>query len=139
MRITNVAREMLLARAVRSGLERRGEDSVLEEEIALPGLPNVQSQLVLPLLARHKLLGVRCLQSETPGRFRETDERVMQIVARHLAASMVNTTLGASTAHHVATLESGQGARSTSHSVIPAGRGRLRLDVRRWLTLEELP
>jgi adenylate cyclase len=88
VRTANMTLETLLSRAVRSGLERRGEENLLEQEIALPGLPEVRSQLVVPLLARNELLGVLCLQSEIAGRFLSDDERVVQIAARHLAASM---------------------------------------------------
>jgi adenylate cyclase len=88
VRTANVTLETLLSRAVRSGLERRGERDRLEQEIPLPGLPDVQSQLVAPLLARNELLGVLCLQSAVPGRFLSDDERLVQIAARHLAASM---------------------------------------------------
>jgi len=88
VRSTNLTRDMLYSRAVRSTVERRGGESKLEREIALPGLPDVQSQLVAPLLAHNELLGVLCLQSATAGRFLPDDERVMQIAARHLAASI---------------------------------------------------
>jgi GAF domain-containing protein/pyridoxamine 5'-phosphate oxidase-like protein len=117
VRITNLALDMLVARAVRSGVEHRGEESILDKEIALPGLPNVQSQLVLPLLSRNTLLGVLCLQSPVSGRFLEADERVMQIVARHLAASMANMMRTASTEPRVATLRSAQGL-ARRHAVI---------------------
>ena len=117
VRITNLALEMVVARAVRSAVEHRGEESILDKEIALPGLPNVQSQLVLPLLSRNTLLGVLCLQSPVRGRFLEADERVMQIVARHLAASMANTMRTASTESKVATLQSAQ-EPARSHAVV---------------------
>jgi GAF domain-containing protein/pyridoxamine 5'-phosphate oxidase-like protein len=116
VRVTNLALDMVVARAVRSAVERRGERAILDKEIPLPGLPDVQSQLVLPLLFRNTLLGVLCLQSAESGRFLETDERVMQIVARHLAASMANTMRTASTEPKVATLQSAQELRS--HAVI---------------------
>ena len=103
VRVTNLALDRLIARAVRSGVERRGEQDILEKEIALPGLPDVKSQLVLPLLSRNKLLGVLCLQSAETGRFLEADERVMQIVARHLAASMTNTMMSDSSEPRVST------------------------------------
>jgi len=90
VRVTNIPVDMGVARAVRSEIERRGEGSILDKEIPLPGLADVRSQLVLPLLFRSRLLGVLCLQSAERGRFLEADERVMQIVARHLAASMAN-------------------------------------------------
>ena len=118
VRVTNLALDRLIARAVRSGVERRGEHDILEKEIALPGLPDVKSQLVLPLLFRNKLLGVLCLQSAEAGRFLETDERVMQIVARHLAASMANATATHSTEPQVAALQSGPASPAASHVVI---------------------
>jgi adenylate cyclase len=90
VRTTNMTREMILARAVRSAIERRGEQTLLEKEIPLPGLAKVQSQLILPLLVRDKLQGVLCLQDQTSGRFLATDERVLQIAARHLAVAMFN-------------------------------------------------
>lgn len=118
VRITNVKLEMLLVRAVRSGLELGGGADSLDKEIALPGLTNVQSQLVVPLLFRNTLLGVLCLQDTAPGRFLEADERVMQIVARHLAASMANTRLPASAEHNVAAVQSADGATAARQAVI---------------------
>jgi GAF domain len=90
VRTTNITREMILARAVRSAIECRGEQTLLEKEIPLPGLANAQSQLILPLLVRDKLQGVLCLQDQASGRFLATDERVLQIAARHLAVAMSN-------------------------------------------------
>jgi adenylate cyclase len=107
VRVTNMALERVIAQGVRSAVERRGEESMLEKEIPLPGLPDVKSQLILPLLSRNKLLGVLCLQSAEPGRFLETDERVMQIVARHLAASMANAMATDSAEPKVATPQAG--------------------------------
>jgi len=88
VRTTSLAREMVFSRAVRSTVEHQGKETVLEKEIALPGLPNVQSQLVAPLVARDRLWGVLCLQSAVTGRFLAGDERLIQIAARHLAATM---------------------------------------------------
>jgi GAF domain/Pyridoxamine 5'-phosphate oxidase len=88
VRTTNFSRDVLYSSAVRSAVARRGEDSLLEREIALPGLPQVQSQLVVPLIAQDRLLGILCLQSATAGRFLSDDERVVRIAARQMAASM---------------------------------------------------
>ncbi len=88
VRTTSLAREMLLSRAVRSTARHRGKKNLLEKEITLPGLPDVQSQLVAPLIARDRLWGVLCLQSAVTGRFFAGDERLIQIAARHLAATM---------------------------------------------------
>jgi adenylate cyclase len=88
VRTTNFSRDLMYSGAVRSALERRGEESLLEREIALPGLPRVQSQLVVPLAAQDRLLGILCFQSAASGRFLSDDERVARIAARHMAASM---------------------------------------------------
>jgi len=89
VRTTNLTRERILSKTVRDGLARAGDAARLGDEIPLPGLPDLQSQLVLPLEAQNSLLGVLCLQSNVPGRFRGTDESRMAVVARHLAASML--------------------------------------------------
>ena len=88
VRTTSVARDVVYSRAVRSGVEHSGKGGRLEKEIPLPGLPNVQSQLVVPLLAQNELLGVLCFQSPAAGGFLASDERLMQIAARHLASRM---------------------------------------------------
>jgi adenylate cyclase len=88
VRTTNFSRDVLYSNAVRSTVERRGEDSLIEREIALPGLPQVQSQLVVPLVAQDRLLGILCLQSAIAGRFLSDDERAVRIAARQMAASM---------------------------------------------------
>jgi adenylate cyclase len=88
VRSTNLTLDVLYSRAVRSAVESRAVPGKLEREIALPGLPDVRSQLVAPLLARGEFLGILCLQSAKAGRFLPSDERVIQIAARHLATSM---------------------------------------------------
>ncbi len=88
VRTTNFSRDVLYSNAVRSAVEHRGEDNLLEREIALPGLPEVRSQLVAPLVAQDRLLGILCLQSATAGRFLSDDERAVRIAARQMAASM---------------------------------------------------
>jgi GAF domain-containing protein len=88
VRTTNLSRDVLYSNAVRSAVARRGEGSLLERQIALPGLPEVQSQLVVPLTTQDRLLGIICLQSATVGQFLSDDERVVRIAARQVAASM---------------------------------------------------
>ena len=90
VRTTSMTREMMLTRAVRSAIERHGKQTLLAKEIPLPGLANVQSQLILPLVVGNRLQGVLCLQDPSPGRFMATDERVFQIVARHLGVAISN-------------------------------------------------
>jgi adenylate cyclase len=87
VRTTSMTREVVFSRAVRASIEQSGTGQ-LEQEIPLPGLPHLESQVVAPLVAHGELLGILCIQSDAIGRFLMDDERVIQIVGRHLAASM---------------------------------------------------
>jgi hypothetical protein len=88
VRTTSLTRDVVFSRAVRTSIEQTGKGR-LEQEIPLPGLPHVESQVVAPLVAQGELAGILCIQSDEVGRFLLDDERVVQIVGRHLAASMV--------------------------------------------------
>lgn len=68
----------------------------------------------MPLLVRDILQGVLCLQDQTPGRFLATDERVLQIAARHLAAAMSNIRLPASPSRKVALKRKGAFSKRSS-------------------------
>jgi adenylate cyclase len=87
VRTTSMTRDRVFSRAARSSIEQSGQ-SHLEQEIPLPGLPHLESQVVAPLVAHGELLGILCIQSDDAGRFLVDDERVIQIAGRHLAASM---------------------------------------------------
>jgi adenylate cyclase len=87
VRTTSMTRDVVFSRAVRSSIEQAGTGR-LEQEIPLPGLPRLDSQVVAPLVAHGDLFGILCIQSPEAGRFLVDDERVIQIVGRHLAASM---------------------------------------------------
>jgi hypothetical protein len=89
LRTTNFARERVLSRAVREELARIGDAGRLAREIPLPGLAEAKSQLTIPLEARGEVLGVLCLQSDEAGRFLARDESRLQLLARHLAVSMI--------------------------------------------------
>jgi hypothetical protein len=94
LRTTNFARERVLSRAVREELTRIGDAGRLAREIPLPGLADAKSQLAIPLEARGEVLGVLCLQSDAAGRFLARDESRVQLLARHLAVSMVAVGFG---------------------------------------------
>jgi len=85
VRTTSMTRDVVFSRAVRSSIEQSGKGQ-LEQEIPLPGMAHLESQVVAPLVAHGELLGILCIQSDEAGRFLVDDERVTQIVGRHLAA-----------------------------------------------------
>jgi len=60
---------------------------------AHPSLPNVQSQLALPLLAHNNLLGVLSLESNRPHAFSDDDRTVFGALAKHLALAIENIAL----------------------------------------------
>jgi adenylate cyclase len=57
--------------------------------LPLPGLPDVESSLAVPLVRGERCIGVLCFQSAEAGAFTGACEQLLTIVARHLAAMMV--------------------------------------------------
>ena len=86
--LANVQNDLNYTRAVRAGYERTGAPGDLEQEISLPGLPNVASQHVVPIEARDHLLGLLCFESTAPGRFRYVDDFVIHLAAREIGLQL---------------------------------------------------
>jgi hypothetical protein len=59
----------------------------------MPGLPNPESQLGVPLLVRGELVGVLCLESEVRYRFHEEDKASIELLGNYLAIAMQNMQL----------------------------------------------
>ena len=94
IRTTHVARDLLYGRAVRQALAQRDDPTTFEEEIELPGLPEVRSLLAIPIRARERTLGVLCVQSAQPYGFSDQDEWVLRVITDHLAsAALVSSQL----------------------------------------------
>jgi putative methionine-R-sulfoxide reductase with GAF domain len=83
VRVAHMGRDVSYSHA--SAGSERGE---VEEVIPLPRLQSVQSQLVTPMLAHRRLVGVLCLQSEVPGKFQAADECVAGILANQVAMAL---------------------------------------------------
>lgn len=58
-----------------------------------PELPQTRSEMVLPLVARDRVIGALDLQSEIPEMFSEADTEVMQTLADQLATAIENARL----------------------------------------------
>ena len=89
IRISGLIRGMLYAlatgRAARDAAPGRPA-----RNIPLPGLPNPESQLGVPLLVRGELVGVLCLESEVPYRFHEEDKATIELLGSYLAIAIQN-------------------------------------------------
>jgi adenylate cyclase len=86
VRVTHMGRELSYSQATRKSAEK--SDGRLEQVIPLPRLQSMQSQLVTPMLAYRRLVGVLCLQSEKPGAFQSADECVVGILASQVAMAL---------------------------------------------------
>lgn len=76
-------------RAVRSTLQAAG-GAGLTPEIPLPGLPNAQSQLALPLVAHDRLVGVVAFESIRPHAFEDWHEAFLSVIADQFATGLLH-------------------------------------------------
>jgi hypothetical protein len=72
----------------------QGDRGAVEQVIPLPRLHAVQSMMVTPMLAHRQLVGMLCLQSETPGAFQSADECVAGILASQTAMALTGLPSG---------------------------------------------
>lgn len=92
IRISGLIRELLYAAAVRRRTQEEGMGAA-HPRIPLPGMPNPQSQLGVPLLVRGELIGVLCIESETRYRFHEEDKAAIELLGSYLAIAIQNMLL----------------------------------------------
>jgi GAF domain len=91
IRISGLVRGMLYALAAKRRAEERGWRP--QEDVKLPGLENPSSQLGVPLVVRGELVGVLCIESETPYRFHEDDKNTIELLGASLAIAIQNMQL----------------------------------------------
>jgi hypothetical protein len=87
IRISGLLRGMLYALAVQKRAQETGVRA-FDARVPLPGLPNPESQLGIPLLVRGELVGVLCIESETPYRFHEDDKTSIELLGSFLAIAI---------------------------------------------------
>jgi hypothetical protein len=99
IRISGLMRGMLYALAMHRAAQHPEQAA---RRIPLPGLPNPESQLGVPLLVRGELVGVLCVESEVPYRFHEEDRASIELLGSYLAIAVQNMTLQERTADGIA-------------------------------------
>lgn len=70
---------------LRYGRTIRREHGAVTPEVPLPGLPDAQSVLVIPLTIGERLIGVISAEDRDPMRFGEWDETYLQVIANQIA------------------------------------------------------
>jgi class 3 adenylate cyclase len=90
MRVGNVGVSLRYLQAIRARMQAAGQAPAGDDLVAMPGLPDVQSQLALPLLVKDRLVGVLAVESPKPSAFDELDEVLLRIVANQAATAIDN-------------------------------------------------
>jgi len=83
LRMTGLNESLRYGRAVRRSFLSDGGSS--RPEIPLPGLPDAQSALVMPLSVEDRLIGVLAVESRDPVAFGEWHEAYLDIIANQIA------------------------------------------------------
>jgi class 3 adenylate cyclase len=90
MRVGNIGASVAYLASIRARLEATGDIRPPGTVAKLPGLPNAQSQLALPLLVKDRLVGVLAVESPNPNAFDELDEILLRIVGNQAATAIDN-------------------------------------------------
>ncbi|HET9952996.1 MAG TPA: GAF domain-containing protein [Polyangiaceae bacterium] len=90
-RIVGMASDLRYGRAIRARARELGHTSTVAE-VPLPGLPDAQSQLVLPLVVRERLLGVLAVESTHPLRFEHWHEAFLGVITNQVALALERMT-----------------------------------------------
>jgi class 3 adenylate cyclase len=90
MRVGNVGVSLRYLQAIRARMQAAGQAPAGDDVVTLPGLPDVQSQLALPLLVKDRLVGVLAVESPRPNAFDELDEVLLRIISNQAATAIDN-------------------------------------------------
>ncbi len=85
VRLSGMDELLRYGRAVRGRVEVAGDASGLTAEVPLPGLPDAESQLALPLVVEDRLVGVLAIESRNPLACAEWHEAFLSVLANQIA------------------------------------------------------
>jgi hypothetical protein len=86
LRLTSLEADLRYGRAIRR--EAETHTGSLPAEIPLPGLPDAQSVLAIPLTVGDRLIGVIAAEDRDPMHFSEWHEAYLEIIANQIALSL---------------------------------------------------
>jgi signal transduction histidine kinase len=93
MRATNLGQQRAYASAVRKRMEEAGRAGEIGDAIPVPGLPDAESQIAIPMMVKDTLIGVFSVESTERMAFTEHDEELVTIVANQSASAINNARL----------------------------------------------
>jgi signal transduction histidine kinase len=93
MRVSNLGQQRGYIAAIRKQMEDAGRADELGEATPVPGLPNVESQIAIPLMIKDNLIGVFSVESAEQKVYSERDETLVTIVANQAASAIHNARL----------------------------------------------
>jgi adenylate cyclase len=111
VRVGALTRMMEYGRAAQREYSAQTGDVI--PEVALPGLPGVQSQIAAPVMRTGELLGVVAAESARGAAFGPDDEAVLMVVAQMLAGAIEEERLSSAIENDVTTVETGSGPSTT--------------------------
>ena len=92
MRMANLGAQKQYMQAIKQQIQP-SEDTVVADEISLPGLKNAESQVAIPMLMEDELIGVFSVESDQVNIFDKSDELIIKILANQTANALQNAKL----------------------------------------------
>ena len=93
MQLGNLGQQRAYASAQRRQMMKAGRASEIGDVVPVPGLPNAESQIAIPLLIRDELVGVFSIESPIRQAFDAHDRSLVTIVANQIASAIRNAQL----------------------------------------------
>jgi DNA-binding NtrC family response regulator/putative methionine-R-sulfoxide reductase with GAF domain len=91
--VSNLGQQRMYAAAQRRQMVKTGRGAELPDAMAVPGLPNAESQFAIPLMMRDELVGVFSIESPVKRTFSEHERGLVSIVANQIASAIHNARL----------------------------------------------
>jgi transcriptional regulator with GAF, ATPase, and Fis domain len=93
LQLDNLGQQRAYAAAQRRQMMKAGRGVEIGDVVLVPGLPNAESQIAIPLLIRDDLIGVFSIESPTRRAFDEQDRNLVTIIANQIASAIRNAQL----------------------------------------------
>ena len=93
MQLGNLGQQRAYASAQRRQMMKAGRAAEIGDVVPVPGLPNAESQIAIPLLIRDELVGVFSIESPVRQAFDAHDRSLVTIVANQIASAIRNAQL----------------------------------------------